>query len=220
MILETLLKDATWNEKGVHCGDETVGKKVYDFLYELILDSHLYVTKPIGFYIENSTSYAKTGTYIARNSQVGESYPELMTNLQDKVFLHSTVPVIKADMSSGKITTDVFKEDVLCMSNYVCRVTDGTCKLVVKLATDCGYKTLKDTSKQLDSKFFPMNTYFNINDFVRILPKVDGFKDITLRYYHGMKPDMLYEMLQRYMGMINNMSISEEEKEWVSSFTL
>lgn len=220
MILETLIKDVTWSENGIHCNDETVGKKVYDFLYELILDSHLYVTKPIGFYIENSTNYARTGTYIARNAQIGESYPELMTNLQDKVFLRSTSPVVKAEMSCGRMTTDIFNEEVLCISNYVCRVLDGNCKIVVKLATDCGYKTLKDTSKQLDSKFFPMNTYFNINDYVRIIPQVEQFRDIELRYYHGMTHKMLQEMLQRYMGMLNNMNVSEEERAWALSYTL
>lgn len=220
MILETLIKDVAWSEKGIHCNDNEVGKKVYDFLYELILDSHLYVTKPIGFYIENSTSYSKTGTYIARNSQVGESYPELMTNLQDKVFLHSTAPVVKADMSCGKMTTDIFGEDVLCVSNYVCRVLDGNCRIVVKLATDCGYKTLKETSKQLDSKFFPMNTYFNINDFVRVIPTVGDYRNVELRYYYGMSYKTLQEMLHRYLGMLNNMNVSEEERAWASSFTL
>lgn len=219
MILETLLKDVTWSDDGIHCNDETLGHKVYDFLYELILDSHLYVTKPIGFYIESHSHSSKAGTYIARHSQIGESYPELMTKLQDKVVLNCTAPIIKANMSCGVVTTDAFSESMLCINNYLCRVLDGECKLVLKLATDCGYKTLKDTSKQLDPKFFPMNTYFNINDYVRIIPTVGPFKHIELRYYHGMTYKILYDMLQRYSGMLSSMNVSEEEREWASSFT-
>jgi len=219
MILETLLKDTSWDAHGITCGDETTGKEIYKFLYELILDSHLYVTKPIGFYVDSKSPNTKTGTYIARNSQIGESYPELMNNLQDKVILDCTQPVIKADMCKGRVTTDVFSENMLCISNYVCRVLDGNCQLVLKLATDCGYKTLKDTSKQLDAKFFPMNTYFNINDYVRIIPKVDAFRRIELRYYHGMTHTTLLSMLTRYLDMLNSMNVSEEERQWALSFT-
>lgn len=220
MILETLLKDVTWDAKGITCSDEATGHKLYDFLYELILDSHLYVTKPIGFYIDSKSYNSKAGTYIARNSQIGESYPELMTNLQDKVILECTQPVIKAEMQKGRVTTDVFKEKILCMHNYVCRVLDGSCQLILKLSTDCGYKTLKDTSKQLDPKFFPMNTYFNINDYVRIIPAVESFKRIELRYYHGMTHEILFGMLRRYQDMVNSLNVSEEERQWALSFTL
>lgn len=219
MILETLLKDVTWCDNGIRCNDNETGHKVFDFLYELILDSHLYVTKPIGFYIDSHSHNSKAGTYIARNTQIGESYPELMTHLQDKIVLNCTAPVIKADMTRGAVTTDVFSEEMLCMDNYLCRVLDGECKLVLKLSTACGYKTLKDTSKQLDPKFFPMNTYFNINDYVRIIPTVGDFRFVELRYYHGMTHKILYDMLQRYYDMLQSMYVSGEEKQWALSFT-
>lgn len=220
MIVETLIKDVAWTKTGVHCDDEKLGKRLYDFLFELILDSHLYVTKIIGFQIENRSGKSRAGTYIARNMQIGESYAEMMNNLQDKVFLDVTTPIIKVDVSCGIVRPADMPCKTLYKRDYICRVLDSECTLVLKLATDCGYKIMEDTSKQLDSKFFPMNTYFNIMDYVRIIPKVNSYKDIELRYYNGMSADTLKSMLVRYMGLIQSMNISEEEEKWVSSFTL
>lgn len=220
MIVESLIKDMIWTLTEVKCPDNLTGKIIYSFLYELILDSHLYVTKPIGCYIENKTQRNKAGTYIARNIQIGESYAELMTNLQDKVFTDTVEPVVKFDMKAGIVDCSSIPTKVLRVKDYICRITDGECQMQLKLCTGCGEMNLKETSERLDPKFFPMNTYFNIMDYVRILPKVDHFENIQLRFYNGMDIEILKSMLIRYMGMIKQESISEEETAWVYSFDL
>lgn len=220
MIVESLMKDMIWTPTGVKCPDNFTGRTIYNFLFELILDSHLYVTKPIGFDIENKTQRNKAGTYIARNVQIGESYAEMMVNLQDKVFTDTVDPIVKFSVKTGVAKCDAIPTPVLYTKDYICRVTDGECQIILKLCTGCGEMNLKETSERLDPKFFPMNTYFNIMDYVRILPKVDNFTTIDLRYYNGMNSDILKSMLLRYMGMIQQEVISEEEAAWVYSFTL
>lgn len=220
MVAEALMKDMVWTPSGVRCPDKFTGKVIYSFLLELILDSHLYVTKPIGFHIENKTRRSRVGTYIARNVQIGESYAEMMVNLQDKVFIETVDPLVKFDVSAGVVNCSAIPSPVLKTKDYVCRVTEGTCSIILKTCTGCGYMTLKDTSEQMDSKFFPMNTYFNINDYVRVIPMVDGFENIKIRYYNGMTTEILQSLLLRYMNMLLHENVSEEEAEWAYSFTL
>lgn len=220
MIVEALMKDIVWGSSGVTCPDEATGKIIYDFLFEAILDSHIYMTKPIGFSVQNETAHNRLGTYIARNSQIGESYTEMGTNLQDKIFLETLEPIVKVKGTKGVMTCSDIQTPVLFSKNYLCRVLDGSVTLHLKLCTNCGYMTMQNTSKQLDSKFFPMNTYFNLGDYVRVIPKTGSYRDITLRYYNGMDADKFKSILGRYMGMIQQEFVSEEEAEWVHSFAL
>ena len=55
MIVETLLNDFSWSEDCIKCDDPGKAFVVYNFLRELLLDSHLYVTKVVGFHIKNKT---------------------------------------------------------------------------------------------------------------------------------------------------------------------
>lgn len=220
MIVETLMKDMAWGPNGVTCPDEATGKEIYKFLYEAVLDSHIYVTKSIGFSVQNETAHNRLGTYIARNSQIGESYTEMMNNIQDKIFLNTAEPVIKVRGTRGILDCSAIETPILYTKNYLCRVLDGTVTLHLKLCTNCGYMTMEHTSKQLDSKFFPMNTYFNLSDYVRIIPETDNHKQTQIRYYNGMDVEKFKGILNRYMGMIQQEFISEEEAKWVYSFTL
>lgn len=223
MIVDTLLDEFAWDGNGVSCPNAERTYQMFKFLRELILDSHLFVTKAIGFSIKNKTVRNKVGTYIARNSQIGESNTELLDKLSDKLFLDTSDTDLSFPLSCGLVkVSDITSDEVkiLCVNQEVCRVVTGNCTLNLKVQLNCGYKSIQKNSAELPPEYFPMFTYFNINDYVHILPMVKGSNRVNIRYYHGMNSTIFRGMVEKYRGLIKTSYISEEELKWVESFGL
>ena len=227
MILQEIISKFVWTPYGIQCPDYATMKLAHKFLREAILDRHLCVCKVIGFEIKSATmSRAHTGTYIARHKQIAESYPEVMLNLSDKVFMTSLNGEITCGLETGQNTTHdtVFRDSegkevpVLFQNPDICRVIDKTCALRLKVVYDCGYRYCQANSKRIGSDFFPCYTDFYVGDFFRVLPPEPSGNIVSIRYYNGADVKMLQEMLQRYWVITQSGSLRKEEREWLQSF--
>lgn len=227
MILKDIIYSYAWTPYGIVCPDVNSMKLAHKFLREAILDRHLYVCKVIGFEIKsNVMSRAHAGTYIARHKQIAESYPEIMLNLQDKVFLTPNSKDLQCELKSGenKITTvgfmDADKNPVpaLYTREDICRVIDKTCTLKLKVVYDCGYRYCQQNSKKVGSECFPSYTDFSVHEFFRILPPEPSGTTINLRYYNGATEASLKQLLAQYWSAIQSGSLRKEEREWLQNF--
>lgn len=224
MIVNDLLEGVNWESSAITSEDPAKLYTIFQFLRQLIMDSHLYVTKIIGFSVTNRTMRSHTGTYIARNVQLGESYAELSVKLADKLIIGTDVDELSFDVKKGLIKVPALEmpasSRIMYTNDEVCRVIAGTCVLHFKIQTDCGYRDMQQNSAELPNSYFPMNTYFNISEYVRVLPMMRGDKRINLRFLNGMDVNTLKFLLLRYKSLIESQFISKEELAWVQSFAV
>ena len=222
MIVDNLLNDFTWGQTSIHVSDPKKAYIMFQFIRQLIMDSHLYVTKIIGFSVTNRTLRSHSGTYIARNVQIGESYAEMMVKLKDKLIINTNENELMFDVKKGVIKASELpmkdSSKILYTNDEMCRVITGTCVLNFRLQTDCGYRDMQQNSNELPNQYFPMNTYFNIMDYVRILPMMYGQTDIQFRFCHGMTMDIFKMLVARYKLLLESQYVSEEELTWAQSF--
>ncbi len=223
-----LIRELPWTPYGIQCSDSAVAHRVHKFLREAVLDRHIYVSKVIGFSIEtNNTFRASTGDYITRHEQIGESYPELMLNLQDKVFLNAGQKYLDVVLKTGINTTlssqfeGTYNQaviEVLYEKPVICRCLKRETILRVALSYDCGYMHMSDTCKNLEKKYFPCNTNFSIAPFFRVLPMEPDATLIPIRYYNGATEAQLKNILSTWSIHVKTGNIKEEESLWLQSF--
>lgn len=197
---------------------------IFRFLHEAIKDSHLYISKVIGFCISVPNSRPRTSTYIARHVEIADSYPEILRNLQDKIFL-TTEPRVSIPLSVGANTMDntaVYKSRVpiQCRSveKYICRSLRKPCTLNLMLSLSNGYSDMQYNSSLLGNKYFPAYTYFYIGDFVRVLPPVPNDNVVHLRYYHGFTGADLKYILDLNKALFDARNMKEETRKWMLNF--
>lgn len=222
MIVAEVLSDLQWQKDGLSCPDADKLFRLYGFIRELILDSHLPVTKVIGYSIINKTQRNKAGTYISRNIQIGESYAELVNRFSDKIVFGPNITELKFNLSCGHIKmSDIIEQTqhkILYTNEDLCTVVNGDCQLILQFQTNCGFRDMQQNSSILSAEFFPMYTYFNLNEYIRVLPMLRGATKIPLRFYHGMTVDLLKSLMMRYSMLISQQAMSEEELTWVLNF--
>lgn len=229
MILQTILSDLPWTPYGIQCGDARTAAIVNQFLREAILDRHVYVSKVVGFTIKtNNTFRPYAGTYIARHKQVGDSYPELMLNLQDKVFVNTGLTTASTVLKPGDNTmeTNVFGDlreieaKALYTNNRICRCLEKEAILSCMLVYDCGYMHMATSSHIMKPEYFPCNVDYFIGDYFRILPPRRGDTIVQIRYYHGATEQDLRDILSKWFVAIATNSVREVEKIWLQRFVL
>lgn len=227
MILSTIINDLVWTPYGIQCPNEQVAHKVHKFLREAILDRHIYMHKIIGFAIKtNNTFRPYAGTYIARHKQIGESYPEVMVNMLDKVFLNATTDYLDTKLDTGMNTLLDHQfgdlKDVNCETLYtnpnICRCLMKETIFRVRIAYDCGYRSMADNSKELGSEYFPCYTDFSVANFFRVLPISPGDTLVPIRYYSGATEQNLKDLLLKWSIYIQTGSLKKGESLWVQSF--
>lgn len=226
-MLNTILDKLQWTPYGIECGSPELAKVVHKFLREAVLDRHIFVTKVVGFTItSNSKTDVVTGNYIARHSQIGESYPEIMVNLLDKLFLDVNDDYSDMLLMTGMNTCENnsfgdlrdFKAQMLYLNPAICRCLTGNTILRVRLTYDCGYKSMAENSKLLTNEFFPCYTDYSISEFVRVLPMVQPSSLVPIRYYNGMTIDIFKNILAKWNIYLMSNNVKSEEKTWVSHF--
>lgn len=229
MILDYILNNCTWTRLGIDCPDANSARLVHKFLREAILNRHLYVCKAIGFEIKSTfKSRPHAGTYIARHTQVADSYPEVMVHLQDKLFLTNKSCVARTSLKSGGNTVDStqfyvdgkYEISAIATSPYICRVTEQSVFFNLQLSYDCGYKSCSENSRALENSFFPCNTDFYAGDFFRVLPPVFGSSQIRINYYNNVDYNTLRELLSNWAEAVRMRNVRKEELTWVLSFGL
>lgn len=230
MILEDIL-DMHWSPYGIACGDMNVTAKVRKFLREAVLDRHIYITKVVGYVLSsNNILRVSSGSYITRHEKLGESYSEIMVNLLDKVFLYSNDSEARIELECGMNTMhnnkfiDKSGKDIetLYVNDKVCRVLDGNIQLKLAMSYDCGYKSMPDNSKLLDSKYFPCYTDFSLQDYVRVppRPRTGDLGVVELRYLNGMTEQIFKDILTKWLSYYKAGDIKEEERIWLQHSVL
>lgn len=223
-----LIMGLQWTSYGIQCPDAQVAHKVHRFLREAILDRHVYISKVIGFTIQtNNTFRASTGDYITRHEQIGESYPEMMVKLQDKVFLNAGSKYLDSVLTTGM--NDVVSSpfggfgsdnitEVLYENPETCRCLKKETILRVAIMYDCGYKHASENCKNFDKTFYPCNTDFSLAPFFRVLPMVPGSVLVPIRYYNGATESQLKDILNKWSLYMKTGSIKEVERLWWQDF--
>lgn len=229
MILETVLNKLEWTPYGIQCPDIMTAKIVHKFVREAVLDRHIYLNKVIGFTINtNNTFRPFAGTYIARHKQIGESYPEIMVNLLDKVFIDVDGSVVNTTLQTGMNTVETSPFWNSC-NNYVetlytnpniCRCLTKTTNFQVRLEYDCGYRSMSLNSKSLSSEYFPCYTDYSLQDYVRVLPMLQDSTIVPIRYYNGMDTIKFRKLLSKWLIHIQKNSLKKEETLWMQNFML
>lgn len=228
MILDRILNEFTWTPYGIVCPDVATTRVVHKFMRELILDRHLYVNKVIGFSFKNAQERKYTGTYIARHTQLGESYPELMCKLQDKIIINSKESSFLCVLKTGvnNISDMMIANDgdanrqahFLCTNDEVCRVLDGSPILQLATQYDCGYLHMRNNSKKLSNEYFPCCTDFSAGDFFRVLPLAVNTTLIPIRFYYDGTPEILKSLLQQYCDTVKSGALRKDDKAWIQMF--
>lgn len=197
---------------------------IFCFLHEAILDSHLYLSKAIGFRISVPDTRAKSSTFIARHSEIADSYTEMMSHIQDKIFLTMEQRVAVALVPGVNTLENSFfkksRKHIECryVDSYICRVLRKECTLKLVLALNNGYMDMKQCSAEVGVKYFPLYTYFNLGDFVRVLPPEPGEKAVRVRYYNGFTGEDFRKILQLNQDLYRTRNMKEDTRRWMSSF--
>lgn len=227
MIFEKILHGCMWKGNTIIASSEEDAKVLHKFLREAILDSHLYVTKVIGFAIGAAETSNQSDTYISRHSQMGDSYVEMMVNLQDKVFINAPDSELALLLEPGAVYVkegyvQSFRNQIRTLSTtpYICRNLSKECLLQLRLATSCGYRSIDTNSRLIDESYFPMYTYFNISDYVRVIPRREGLNYIGLSFYNGFTVEDFRTILENNYKLYQQHAMRKGEERWVQSFDL
>jgi len=229
-LLDNIINNLNWTPYGIECNNPMTAKVVHKFLREAILDRHVYINKIIGFsIISNSVFRNYKGMTIARHKQIGESYPEIMINLLDKVFINTSSDTLDTHLTTGMNTTltntfgDLrdYKAEVLYTKPDICRCLMKDAILRIQVQYDCGYRSMADNSKNLSDEFFPCYTDYSLADYFRVLPMSSPNQTLVpIRYYNGATERQLKDILTQWNIYIQTNSLKKEEAEWVHSFEL
>lgn len=226
-MINKILDEFTWVREGIMSDNTYMVSAAHSFMRELILDRHLYLCKVIGFKFTTTVSHASSGsTNIVRNPAIGESYLEVMANLQDKTFLNVGSKQAVTQLALGPndvpttVTVNPAKEsmDILYTDPYLCRVLDGSAKLEMQLAYDCGYRSAQYNSKTVGKEYWACETDYSVQDFFRILPDFRNPKLIRINYYNGATPDILRKLLADYRE--HQSALRKGERLWLSKYAL
>ena len=229
MLFDLLSNDSAWTDYGINLPDQTTAKQVHKFLREALLDRHIYVTKVTAFKFDMTEHItASRKCTVGRKVVVGESYPEVLNNLQNKVFYRTGASSAIADLGTGVNSLDSVafqfrgsELPVLYDNPYLCRVIKGTGKLHVKLVWDCGFRDMNANSHKFESRentdYFPCYTDFSLNEFFRIPPMAQNSTMVCIRCYHNASLDAFRMMLVKWLHANNRAKLREEERQWLSN---
>lgn len=229
MFLQDILDNAQWTEQGIVCSNADSAWCVYKFIREAILDRHIYHSKVIGFCIQGTTvERSHVHRTISRNKQIGESYPEIVVNLLDKVFLDTSSSHLLNTLQAGNNVMGTQKwganrdseTDVLYVNPNICRCLRDSCTLKVQIAYDCGYRSMAQNSNSLGKQFFPCYTDYSLQEYVRVIPMTYGSNVVKINYYNNMTVDKFKGILSKWSEHCKSKDIKKEELVWLQSFEL
>lgn len=223
MILDDIVK-AQWTPYGIQASSPSEAKVMHKFLREAVLDRHICLHKVIGFRIASSVDLrVGIGTYIARHLQIGESYPQMIVNLQDKVFLNMPTDEAMCQIQCGVNTLENNRfsnsrdvvYSVLYTDPIICRCLYDAAYLNVKLLYSSGYRSMQENSKLLEDTYFPCYTDYSLQEYVRVLPRTENNNLIPVRFYNGMTSQLFTQILSEWRTFISMGNLNKEEALWV-----
>lgn len=192
----------------------------YKFIQEAIYDGHLPVNRIIGFYAATGTAprSARGARIIERDQNCAEDNFTIAAHLSKVLILDydAKSPVIHTSAIKGELTvsnvdwtSSTRKLRVLSSHPYIMRAL-GPAAIDAIFATGTGYvsadenfetiiKVLAKRSgekkrKVSRTRYFPIFSYHNIIDFVKVLPFTG---EIRLRYEHGFEDSDLVLLFEK-----------------------
>ena len=181
-----------------------------------VLDAEIPILKPIAYSITNKelTKQSKTIKLTYRHQNCLESYIDIGQAFQDLLFVDLSYEraggkaLLYVDAEKGRVTKDSkfidsYNQTALKVltteADKICTVKK---KVLIKVCAieHSGYLRMSEAQEIVKSKFpehkneffFYLNTYFNIGDYVKILP-FDG-SNVRYRLCNGMT-DLFFQIL-------------------------
>lgn len=225
MFLDTLLACSEFTPTSIQFPNADFAHKAFLFLRQAVLDRHIGIVKAIGVdFVHNAQNKLSIDNLVSIEgySNCGESYPELMLNLQDKIFL--------TDMAKTSFTVDVNKGDikitdvtfpgalVLHENDRFLRVLTNSMGVVVHVAYGNGYHSISRNSKIIPKGAFPFSADYTLAPFVKILPVRDMQTAIPVKYQHGMTHALFKGLLAQWAPVSTSNDFGAEELKWLQSF--
>lgn len=224
MLLNDILSGGVeWTPQGIQCSTEAGTMKVFKFIREAVLDRHIYISKAVGARFTNDI-HGKASTdgkiHIEGHYNCGESYPELMVHLNDKIYLvEPSMETLNFTCRPGVVNiTDVMvASGVLYLDPYLLRVLTNVMTLEVTIRYGCGFSSMSKNSR-IKSDMFPFYTDYSLAEYVRVLPTMPGEKFIKMKFLNGMTVDKFLNILKRWSKAVDARDVSKEELIWLQSF--
>lgn len=224
MLLDDIVSGAVQiTEQGIQCATPDGAWRVFNFMRQAILDRHIYITKAIGVQFVNDVHAKATiggNIHIEGYYNCGESYPELMVNLSDKIYLvPSNLEVLDITCNPGVVNVqDVLNaQGVLYTNPYMLRVLSNAMVMRLTLKYDCGFRTMSYNSR-ISSNMFPFYTNNSLDQFVRVIPMRKGETFVPMRFRHGMTPQKFMQILTNWQRAASARDIAKEELIWLQNF--
>lgn len=208
---------------GFQCSTPDGAMKVFKFIREAVLDRHIYITKAVGVRFTNdvhSKADSDGKVHIEGYYNCGESYPELMLNFNDKVFLTDpsteiiTIPCRVGRMSIDKVMD---ADSILYQNPYIAQVLSNSMSIELAVRYSCGFSSMSENSK-VSSDMFPFMTDYSLSEYVRVLPMLYGETLIRLKFLHGMTMVKFINILRKWNLLAEQYRIKKEELIWLQSF--
>lgn len=236
MILSDIIQSQpVWDDNGIHCKDAEQYRLFHRFLREAVLDRHIPHYKAIGvsfMNVDKPIKRLRSLVNIEGNDSIGESYPELMLNLQDKVFISEVptskeVTVLNCAVNTGSnrlpgvpfvnASNAIMQEHVLYTRPDICVVMSDAAVLQVHCYYSCGYLDMSRTSRLVSKTVFPFYVDYSLQDFVRVLPPPrDGAETtVRVRFFNGMTRDIFITILRQWEESLKFIDFGTEEKLWL-----
>lgn len=238
MLLDEIINAiVTQGSDDIQTNSPTEFRRFNRFLRQAILDRHICVTKAIGVSFTNHTPSMKRAAHLVAlegYETVGESYPELMLKMHDKLFLDFTTPLgnigvvplqVVPKLGENTVPDLSFKKSlmesnssavkVLYTNPYVMNLLATPLVMVIHTYYSSGYLDMSKTSRIMEDKIFPFNTDFSLQDYVRILPPRPGDTAIKLRFFNGMTRNYFIAILSRWKQYLETNNCRREEKLWL-----
>lgn len=187
----------------------------YRFILEAIYDGHLPITRIIGYHVttSNSARTARSSRIVERDQNCADDRLTIASNLTNILFVDYTKPKAHVEEHTGVMRVSEIEFTysrkpipVLTTQDYMLTSLAGV-SMDLTLSTSTGYKDANENyTKIMSSKiavsrtrYFPLFSYHNIIDFVKVLPFTG--KDIILRYEYGMTDAYLTEIFEQLFIM-------------------
>lgn len=168
------------------------------------------MTRVIGYHLTTSKKApsVKDSRLIDRDRNCIDDRLTIASNISKLLVLNYTVPRMHSMVSSGTLKPSssqfLFSQKnipVLCTQDYILTAVNEV-KAEFVLSTATGYqdanvnfaKLMQSKAVVSKTRYFPLFSYHNIVDFVRVRPP-EG-RTIRLHYMHGMTDEYLLEMFE------------------------
>lgn len=199
----------------------------WHFVQEAIYDGHLPVVRAIGYRLntDSSANIHKNGSMLDRFQSCAEDRMSLVANFSNLLFIvDPAVKMVRAreftgvlQASNAVFTASAKPIKVLSTRDVLMTaLEEASLDLSVALGTgyqsaDINYDKIRQANpRRAKTSIFPMYSYHNIMDFVRVFPYVGDGK-IRLHYKYGMTDDVLTSMFERLFEL-------KLDKEWCSQY--